>query len=79
MQYGYGYGHAGGFKHVPAAVPRVDARRGALMRQSMVGGSARSSVRTRSHLNEMEVAEYPHEGYGNVVEVNGGVGAGGRM
>lgn len=80
VQYGYGYGHAGGFKHVPAAVPRVDPRRSALMRQSVMGGSARSSVRTRSHLNEMELAEDPHEGYGNVVEVNGGVvGTGGRI
>jgi hypothetical protein len=76
VQYGYGYGHAGGWKHVPAAVPRVDPRRSALMRQSMVGGSARSSVRTRSHLNEVEIAEYPMEGYGNVVEVNGGAGTG---
>jgi hypothetical protein len=76
VQYGYGYGHAGGWKHVPAAVPRIDSRRSALMRQSMVGGSARSSVRTRSHLNEVEMAEYPMEGYGNVVEVNGGAGAG---
>ncbi|KAL5424690.1 hypothetical protein PMIN04_003073 [Paraphaeosphaeria minitans] len=81
VQYGYGYGHAGGFKHVPAAVPRMDPRRSALMRQSMVGGSARSSVRTRSYLNEVEVAEYPMEGYGNMVEVNGGAGVelGGRM
>ncbi|KAF1973638.1 hypothetical protein BU23DRAFT_639358 [Bimuria novae-zelandiae CBS 107.79] len=63
VQYDYGYGHAGGFKHVPA-----DPRRSALMRQSMVGGSARSSVRTRSHLNEVEFADDPHEGYGNVVE-----------
>ena len=80
VQYGYGYGHAGGFKHVPAQVqvpvPRMDPRRSALMRQSMVGGSARSSVRTRSHLNEVEFAEGggvpPGEGYGNVVEVVGG-------
>ncbi|OAG05912.1 uncharacterized protein CC84DRAFT_1145638 [Paraphaeosphaeria sporulosa] len=81
VQYGYGYGHAGGFKHVPAAVPRMDPRRSALLRQSMVSGSARSSVRIRSHLNEVEVADYPMEGYGNVVEVNGGVGGelGGRI
>ncbi|KAL1611983.1 hypothetical protein SLS60_000206 [Paraconiothyrium brasiliense] len=81
VQYGYGYGHAGGFKHVPAAVPRMDPRRSALMRQSVMGGSARSSVRTRSHLNEVELAEYPHlqEGYGNIVEVNGAVGGGGRI
>lgn len=81
VQYGYGYGHAGGFKHVPATVPRMDPRRSALMRQSTVGGSARSSVRRRSHLNEVEVAEYPMEGYGNIVEINGGVGGelGGRI
>lgn len=72
VQYGYGYGHAGGFKHVPAIVPRIDPRRSALLRQSMVGGSTRSSVRTKSHLNEVEFADDPHEGYGNVVEVVGG-------
>lgn len=75
VQYGYGYGHAGGFKHVPAVVPRVDPRRSMLMRQSMMGGSARSSLRPRSHLNEVELAEDPHEGYGNVV----GVSAGGHL
>jgi len=69
VQYGYGYGHAGGFKHVPAAIPKADPRRSALMRQSMVSGSARSSLRTRSHLNEVETAEY--DGYGNVGDVNG--------
>ena len=72
VQYGYGYGHAGGFKHVPNTVPRMDPRRSALLRQSMVGGSARSSIRTKSHLNEVEYADDPHEGYGNVVEVVGG-------
>lgn len=68
VQYGYGYGHAAGFKHVPM-VQKVDPRRSALMRQSMVSGSAMSSVRTRSHLNEVEYAEY--EGYGNIRDVDG--------
>ena len=72
VQYGYGYGHAGGFKHVPATVPKTDARRSALMRQSMMGGSARSSVHGKSHLNMVELAEDVHEGYGNVVEVQAG-------
>lgn len=65
VQYGYGYGHAGGFKHFPAVVPKVDPRTSMLKRQSVVGGgSARSSVRTRSHLHEVEIAEY--EGYGGM-------------
>ncbi|KAJ4366246.1 hypothetical protein N0V83_007882 [Neocucurbitaria cava] len=39
--------------------PKMDPRRAVLMRQSMAGPeSGRSSVRTRSHLNEVEVAEY---------------------
>ncbi|KAF1955380.1 hypothetical protein CC80DRAFT_93164 [Byssothecium circinans] len=78
VQYGYGYGHVGGFKHVPAnvngnadgagyAVPKMDARRSAMLRQSVVGGgsytgSSRSSVRPRSHLNEVEYAEYLIDG-----------------
>ncbi|KAF2638314.1 hypothetical protein P280DRAFT_551446 [Massarina eburnea CBS 473.64] len=82
VQYGYGYGHAGGFNHVPVnvngvgngngngvgyGVHKMDARRSALMRQSVVGsasiaGSARSSVRARSHLNEVEYAEYLVDG-----------------
>jgi hypothetical protein len=78
VQYGYGYGHAGGFKHVPAnvnvngneeghVVPKMDARRSALIRQSVVGGgsyagSAMSSGRGRSHLNEVELAEYYVDG-----------------
>jgi hypothetical protein len=65
VQYGYGYGHAGGFKHVPAVVPRVDPRTSMLKRQSVMGGdSARSSIRARSHLNVVEYAE--HDGYGGV-------------
>lgn len=67
VQYGYGYGHAGGWRHVPNVpstqympkMPASDPRRAALMRQSVVRPeSTRSSVRTRSHLNEMQVAEY---------------------
>jgi hypothetical protein len=66
VQYGYGYGHAGGFKHFPAVVPKVDPRTSALKRQSVVGGgSARSSVRARSHLHEVEYAEY-EGGYGGL-------------
>lgn len=39
--------------------PKVDPRRSVLMRQSLARpDSTRSSVRARSHLNEMEVAEY---------------------
>jgi hypothetical protein len=62
VQYGYGYGHAGGFKHVPNThyVPKADPRRSALMRQAVRPESTRSSVRTRSHLNEVQVAEYNH-------------------
>lgn len=41
------------------AVPKMDPRRTYMMRQSLVGPeSGRSSIRTRSHLNEVEVAEY---------------------
>jgi glycosyltransferase involved in cell wall biosynthesis len=61
VQYGYGYGHAGGIAHVPNPqyMPKgMDPRRSALMRQSVRPESTRSSVRTRSHLNQMEVAEY---------------------
>ncbi|KAF2273409.1 uncharacterized protein EI97DRAFT_383718 [Westerdykella ornata] len=62
VQYGFGYGHADGFKHVPNVqyVPKgpVDPRRSALMRQSVRPESAKSSVRTRSHLNEVQAAEY---------------------
>ncbi|KAF2662496.1 glycosyltransferase family 4 protein [Lophiostoma macrostomum CBS 122681] len=62
VQYGYGYGHAAGFRHVPNAhyVPKADPRRSALMRQAVRPESTRSSVRTRSHLNEVQVAEYNH-------------------
>jgi hypothetical protein len=76
VQYGYGYGHAVGFKptplapkplpptshpnplHVPKVAP-VDPRRSVLMRQAIRPESAKS-VRTRSHLNEVELAEYVH-------------------
>jgi hypothetical protein len=41
------------------AVPRVDPRRSVLIRQSLASPeSGRSSLRGRSHLNEMEIAEY---------------------
>jgi glycosyltransferase involved in cell wall biosynthesis len=44
---------------MPVAPPRMDPRRSVLMRQA-VGRpeSTRSSVRARSHLNEVQVAEY---------------------
>lgn len=60
VQYGYGYGHAGGFKHVPNTtyVPKADPRKTALMRQAVRPESTRSSVRTRSHLHEVQIAEY---------------------
>jgi hypothetical protein len=63
VQYGYAYGHAVcGPKHIPNTqyMPKAvaDPRRSALMRQSVRPGSTRSSVRARSHLNEMEIAEY---------------------
>jgi hypothetical protein len=39
--------------------PKTDPRRSVLMRQSLASpGSGRSSLRGRSHLNEMEIAEY---------------------
>jgi len=41
------------------AVPRMDPRRAVLMRQSLANPeSARSSLRARSHLNEVEIVEY---------------------
>ncbi|CAA9966934.1 Glycosyl transferase [Pyrenophora teres f. maculata] len=44
---------------LPAANPRMDPKKAMRMRQSMVTtDSARSSVRARSHLHEVEVAEY---------------------
>ncbi|KAF2115114.1 hypothetical protein BDV96DRAFT_600247 [Lophiotrema nucula] len=66
VQYGYGYGHAG-FGHVAVngkvvggQAPRIvtDPRRSVLMRQAVRPESTRSSVRTRSHLNEVQIAEY---------------------
>jgi hypothetical protein len=52
-----GFEADGSFKGERAA-PKVDPRRSVLMRQSLVSPeSGRSSLR-RSHLNEMEVAEY---------------------
>ncbi|KAF2017560.1 glycosyltransferase family 4 protein [Aaosphaeria arxii CBS 175.79] len=61
VQYGYGYGHAGGFQHVPAShvLPKVDPRRNLLARQAIgKPESIGSSVRTRSHLNEVITADY---------------------
>lgn len=44
---------------LPVAPPRMDPRRSVLMRQAMGRPeSTRSSVRARSHLNEVQVAEY---------------------
>lgn len=43
-------------QYVPKLI--TDPRRNALMRQAVHTGSAMSSVRTRSHLNEVETAEY---------------------
>jgi hypothetical protein len=41
------------------AGPKPDPRRSVLMRQSLaMPESGRSSLRARSHLNEMEIAEY---------------------
>ncbi|KAF2868581.1 hypothetical protein BDV95DRAFT_578761 [Massariosphaeria phaeospora] len=67
LQNGYEYRHTddGGWRHIPA-VPTVpappalkpDPRKAVLMRQSMRPESTNSSVRPRSHLNEMQVAEY---------------------
>lgn len=57
---GYGaFDDDGNFKNERLA-PKMDARRAVLMRQSLASpDSARSSVvRARSHLHEMEVAEY---------------------
>jgi hypothetical protein len=52
-------GHDGSLRGERAGPPRLDPRRSVLMRQSLVGPeSGRSSLRARSHLNEVEVAEY---------------------
>jgi hypothetical protein len=60
QEHGYGaFDVEGNFKNEKVA-PKMDARRAVLMRQSLATpDSARSSVvRTRSHLHEMEIAEY---------------------
>lgn len=60
-QHGHGvFDSTGGFKNANAPLsPRMDPRKAVLMRQSMAGpDSKRSSVRTRSHLHEVEIAEY---------------------
>ncbi|KAF2268323.1 hypothetical protein CC78DRAFT_576332 [Lojkania enalia] len=62
VQYGLGHGHAG-FGHVAVNGKVVegtimDPRRSVLMRQAIKPNSTRSSVRTRSYLYEMELAEY---------------------
>lgn len=52
--------HNSGFRRTPT-VPKIDPRKAVLMRQSIAGyDSKRSSTRTRSHLNEVELAEYDH-------------------
>ncbi|KAF1943566.1 hypothetical protein EJ02DRAFT_342982 [Clathrospora elynae] len=58
-QNGYnGYNVDGSFKHA-SVISNIDSRRAVRMRQSMgAPDSARSSVRARSHLNEVELAEY---------------------
>jgi glycosyltransferase involved in cell wall biosynthesis len=66
VQYGYGYGHAG-FGHVAvngrvvggrAGEVKMDPRRSVLLRQAVRPESTRSSIRTRSHLHEVQIAEY---------------------
>jgi hypothetical protein len=59
-RYSY-YGHESNRVFKPAGSPNAttDPRKAMLMRQSLVShDSARSSVRARSHLNEVELAEY---------------------
>lgn len=54
-----GSGERGHGVHAPTSPPRMDPRRSVLIRQSLAAPeSGRSSLRARSHLNEMEVAEY---------------------
>jgi hypothetical protein len=48
-----------GYSGVERGIPKLDPRRSVLIRQSLANPeSGRSSLRTRSHLNEMEIAEY---------------------
>ncbi|CAN9375743.1 unnamed protein product [Alternaria alternata] len=58
-RYSY-YGHESNRVFKPASAnAMMDSRKAVLMRQSLVSpDSARSSVRIRSHLNEVELAEY---------------------
>jgi hypothetical protein len=61
VHHGYGYGHARGVQRASNAhyTSKVaDPRKAALMRQSVGPDSARSSVRARSHLNEVQTIEY---------------------
>lgn len=59
QQHGYGGFESNGTFRGEKAVPKMDPRRAVLMRQSLANPeSARSSLRARSHLNEMELMEY---------------------
>ncbi|KAF2006600.1 glycosyltransferase family 4 protein [Amniculicola lignicola CBS 123094] len=58
---GNGNGHANGYGNGIRASPKggfVDPRRSILMRQAVQPGSGRSSLRPKSHLHEVELAEY---------------------
>lgn len=47
------------YPRLQPAAPIVDPRRAVLARQSFIPKSRASSIRTRSHLNEVHYAEYP--------------------
>ncbi|KAF2024201.1 glycosyl transferase [Setomelanomma holmii] len=59
IQHGHGGFERDGSFRGDFAVPKMDSRRAVLMRQSLASPeSGRSSLRPRSHLNEVELAEY---------------------
>jgi hypothetical protein len=59
LQHGYGDFEADNNFRGERAAPKFDPRRSVLMRQSLaIPDSGRSSLRVRSHLNEVEIAEY---------------------
>ncbi|KAF2751551.1 glycosyltransferase family 4 protein [Sporormia fimetaria CBS 119925] len=61
VQYGHPVPQPGPHRPVPnpAYMPKVmDPRRTVLMRQAVRPDSARSSIRPKSHLNEVQIAEY---------------------
>jgi len=59
VQHGYGGVEVDVISRGERAGPKPDPRRSVLMRQSLaMSESRRSSLRARSHLNEMEIAEY---------------------